>query len=237
MDMPTGPGKHPMRLCTATLLAFLFTGSLALAQTTPASLKLQPDISNPAIPLPHDEKNNPIYAACLVSLRVNKDGNAENIHVGICSDDRIKAYVAASAAQFTFAPAIKKGKPVASNMTFTAMPHYPADALTPDPTPIDTGGDKNFFTKGGVKAPVAIYTPEAMYPRSAGDQKQSATVDINVIVTQYGAVKDARITKSSNHDFDQNALNAVQMYLFKPAMLNGKPVAVRVIVEVGFSIF
>ena len=36
---------------------------------------------------------------------------------------------------------------------------------------------------------------------------------------------------------DEKALEAVKQYRFKPAMLNGKPVAVRMDIEVDFHIY
>ena len=90
---------------------------------------------------------------------------------------------------------------------------------------------------GGVSAPVLIYGPEAKYPESGRKKKQTAQVTVKVIVTKEGTVRDAHVTESCGPDFDAPALKAINTYRFKPAMQDGEPVAVRLMVVVGFTIY
>jgi TonB family protein len=57
------------------------------------------------------------------------------------------------------------------------------------------------------------------------------------MVTEDGLPVDVRIEKSVGHGLDENALQSVSKYRFKPAMKDGKPVAARVAVEVNFRLY
>jgi TonB family protein len=50
-------------------------------------------------------------------------------------------------------------------------------------------------------------------------------------------VEDATITKSLDPGLDQNAINTIKTWKFKPAMKAGQAVPCRVMVEVSFRIF
>jgi TonB family protein len=87
-----------------------------------------------------------------------------------------------------------------------------------------------------VTAPVALKSVEAKFPKSAsGTQKGfRAIVLVGVIVDAKGRPQDVHILRSYNPDFDAEAVKAIQQYRFKPAMKQGKPVAVEVSIEVDF---
>lgn len=97
-----------------------------------------------------------------------------------------------------------------------------------DDDPIEIGKD--------VTAPVIIYGPEAEFSDKARRKKEECTVNINVTVTKEGGVRDVLLIDSCP-DLDANALRTVKTYRFKPAMKNGQPVAVHVMIEVGFRIY
>jgi len=62
----------------------------------------------------------------------------------------------------------------------------------------------------------------------------SLDVDVIAVVDTNGLVKEARISKPDHAEFDENALAVVKTYRFKPAMQDGKPVAMKIMVVVGF---
>jgi TonB family protein len=108
-----------------------------------------------------------------------------------------------------------------------------------DPPPLGAGtgtNDDPVEVGQDVSAPTLIYSPEANYTDAARRKKEACTVSISVVVTQEGTVRDALVTDSCP-DLDASALKTVKTYRFKPAMRDGKPVAVRVMVQVGFTIY
>lgn len=56
-----------------------------------------------------------------------------------------------------------------------------------------------------------------------------------MIVDEAGMPRDVHVVRSFRSDFDANAIKAVKQYRFDPAKRQGKPVAVRVNVEVNFK--
>jgi Gram-negative bacterial TonB protein C-terminal len=76
-----------------------------------------------------------------------------------------------------------------------------------------------------------IKVPDAKYPKSR--KHISADVIIEGVIAQNGHFIDAKVLGEADPDFAQSALDSVAGYHFKPATLNGKPVAelVRVVVK------
>ncbi len=74
------------------------------------------------------------------------------------------------------------------------------------------------------------------YPELARKAGLEGKVIVEIIVGKDGHVKSARVLKSDNEIFNQAALNAVKHYVFKPAMQNDRPVSVRVIQPIVFSL-
>ena len=58
-----------------------------------------------------------------------------------------------------------------------------------------------------------------------------------LIVDQRGLVRDVHVTQSLDKRLDQNAIDAVKQWKFKPALKDGKPIAVRTSVEVDFRLY
>lgn len=90
---------------------------------------------------------------------------------------------------------------------------------------------------GRTKAPVPLTTPEATYTDAARKAKINGVCNISLIVDRQGMPQNLRVVKSLDPGLDQNALVAVSRYRFKPAMRDGEPVPVMVIVEVNFKLW
>lgn len=88
----------------------------------------------------------------------------------------------------------------------------------------------------GVSAPALLYGPSAAYPKAARKAKIEGLVDVNCIVGIDGRVHYAKVMNDPGYGFAESALQTVKTYIFKPAMKDGKPVAVWVTVQVGFTL-
>jgi len=99
------------------------------------------------------------------------------------------------------------------------------------------------YTVGGdVAAPVPIYRPEPPYTEQARKDKVQGAVVTEVLVDASGnvaSVKPTAVSLSRNlsDGLDESAIETLRAWRFKPAMKNGKPVPVRVTVEVTFKMF
>jgi len=58
-----------------------------------------------------------------------------------------------------------------------------------------------------------------------------------LVVDERELVRDVHVTRSLDKRLDQNAIDAVEQWKFKPAVKDGKPVAVRTSVEVDFRLY
>jgi len=90
---------------------------------------------------------------------------------------------------------------------------------------------------GSVSEPIPIYKPDPAYSEEARKAKYQGTVVLWIIVSAAGAVTDCRVVKPLGLGLDEKAVETVRTWKFKPAMRNGTPVPVRVMVEVSFRLF
>ena len=81
-----------------------------------------------------------------------------------------------------------------------------------------------------------IYEHVPEYPRLAKTAGMEAVVWVKALVDKNGSVRDAMILKSSGSKagFDEAAVKAAFKCRFKPAIQNGRPVAVWVSYQVEF---
>jgi len=90
---------------------------------------------------------------------------------------------------------------------------------------------------GGVSAPVLIHSVEPQLTDQARQAKYAGVVAIQLIVDANGNPEDIHVIRHLGMGLDQKAVEAVQQYRFRPAMYQGHPVAVRMIVDVNFHVF
>jgi protein TonB len=91
----------------------------------------------------------------------------------------------------------------------------------------------------GVSAPVPVRQVRPQYTSGAMSARLAGSVIVECIVMPDGTVGDARVTRSldARLGLDEEALKAARQWRFRPGMSNGRPVAVRVTIELMFSIY
>ena len=100
----------------------------------------------------------------------------------------------------------------------------------------NTGGGV-YKIGGGVSAPVVIFSVEPEFSEEARKAKVAGNVLVSIIVDASGHPQHVRVIRGIGMGLDEKAVEAVRQYRFKPAMMNGKPVAVEVNFDVNFQIF
>jgi TonB family protein len=88
-----------------------------------------------------------------------------------------------------------------------------------------------------ITPPKATYQPEPEYANKARKKKIQGTVMVSIVITPEGTVRDAKVMTSLDKDLDQKALEAVSKWKFQPATKDGKPVALRTVVELNFHLY
>ena len=89
---------------------------------------------------------------------------------------------------------------------------------------------------GGVSMPSIIHKVEPEYSEEARKAKWQGTVTLNVIVDETGHARNIQVSQSLGLGLDQKAMEAVEKWLFKPGLKDGKPVAVYATIQVTFHL-
>jgi protein TonB len=89
---------------------------------------------------------------------------------------------------------------------------------------------------GGVSAPVVIHQVDPEFTEQARQQNYQGTVAIQLIVDAQGNPQNVHVARHLGQGLDEKAVAAVRQYRFRPAMYQGHPVAVQMIVEVDFRL-
>jgi TonB family protein len=92
-------------------------------------------------------------------------------------------------------------------------------------------------TGAGVLAPHAIYSPDPEYSEPARQARSQGAVIVALTVTPGGTPTDVCLDRILGMGLDEKAIAAVKMWKFKPGMEDGKPVPVRLSVEVEFRLY
>lgn len=89
----------------------------------------------------------------------------------------------------------------------------------------------------GVTPPAPIHSPNPQYSKQARHAKLEGVCVLWMIVGADGLPRDIRVQRTLGLGLDEKAIEAVKKWKFKPAMKDGKPVAVRVSVQVNFHLY
>ena len=106
----------------------------------------------------------------------------------------------------------------------------------------------NYHVGCGVSSPRPIYQSQPEYTDIARQQNINGIVTLSFLVDVQGNPQNVHVIKSiagtvdtyrraAALTLDQRAIDAVKQYKFKPAMKDGKPVAVILNVQVNFQTF
>ena len=87
---------------------------------------------------------------------------------------------------------------------------------------------------GDIAPPRVTKQVSPEYPQSLHGVRVEGTVGIGLIISSKGMPNDPKVVKSLEKDIDQCALDAVKQWRFAPAKKEGKPVAVRITIEIAF---
>ena len=108
--------------------------------------------------------------------------------------------------------------------------------------PNDTGSTTTansgdvFRVGGGVSPPRLIYSPDPEYSDQARKERFQGTCRLWLVVSADGIPRDIRVTRTLGFGLDEKAIEAVRQWTFEPALKDGRPVAVRINVEVNFRL-
>jgi len=88
-----------------------------------------------------------------------------------------------------------------------------------------------------VTVPEAIYSPEPSFSEEARKVKAQGIVLLVIVVGKDGRPYDIHVRQSLGLGLDEKAIEAVRRWRFRPATLDGLPVATEIAVEVAFHLY
>jgi TonB family protein len=103
------------------------------------------------------------------------------------------------------------------------------DIFSPDYVPTPAGPDPDAAT-----APQVVYSVDPQFPDDAPKGDFSGITKVALLIEADGKPQQVHVEQSLGPGFDKTAVAAVQQYRFKPAQQHGKPVTVKVCVEVNY---
>jgi len=80
-----------------------------------------------------------------------------------------------------------------------------------------------------------VHADPPKYPEDARKKNIQGVVKLDVLIGKDGAVESAKVTDGPK-DLTKAAVNAVKHWRYEPTLLNGKPVEVETVVEMGFKL-
>ena len=89
---------------------------------------------------------------------------------------------------------------------------------------------------GEATFPVCLYCPPPPYSDAARAAKFEGQVVLDAVVSEDGRVKWTRIVRGAPFGLNQEALNTVRQWKFKPGVHDGKPVSVLLPLDLGFRL-
>lgn len=89
---------------------------------------------------------------------------------------------------------------------------------------------------GGVSAPQLLHAAEPEFTEEARRSGFQGNVQIKLIVDSQGVPQDIRLLSHLGMGLEQKAVDAVRQYRFKPAMFQGHPVSVEIVLDVDFRL-
>lgn len=89
---------------------------------------------------------------------------------------------------------------------------------------------------GGVSAPIVIHSVEPEFTSEARSANFQGSVSIQLIVDGQGNPQNVHVVRHLGMGLDEKAVQAVRQYKFRPAMYEGHPVAVQLVIDVDFHL-
>jgi periplasmic protein TonB len=100
-------------------------------------------------------------------------------------------------------------------------------------------GPEGIYAPGrnGVSNPEAIYSPEPSFSDEARKAKHQGIVQLLLVVGKDGRPYGIRVGQTLGMGLDEKAIETVKLWRFRPATLNGQPVATQIAIQVEFHLY
>lgn len=194
-----------------------------------------------------------VQGTVIIDATIGKDGRMENVEA-VSGPVMLRQSAMDAVKQWTYKPYLLNGSPVEVTTKINVI-------FTLGDKPMDEQGTAEEDHSHNDSGPAAESAPEAaqnsapvdaksvdlsnnllthvdpVYPAAAKKDKINGVVLLSFTIDQDGAPKDIQVEKSLRDDFDQSAMDALRQYRWKPFLLNGSPVEIKLKMEFNFKLY
>ena len=97
-------------------------------------------------------------------------------------------------------------------------------------------GGGPFRVGGGVSAPTVLYRIEPNYSEDARRARYQGSVVLSAIVRKDGSIQILKVLRGLGLGLDENAVEALKKWKFRPGTRSGEPVDVALNIEINFAL-
>ena len=98
------------------------------------------------------------------------------------------------------------------------------------------GAERIYAVGGDVAGPAVMHKVQPRFTEAARKAKLHGTVRVKLVVDSNGIARDMVVVKGIGSGVDENAMEALQQWRFRPATRNGRPVAVTASIDINFRL-
>ncbi len=102
--------------------------------------------------------------------------------------------------------------------------------------PVKTPSDPVYEPGGDVTRPKLVHAVEPAFSTKSNEAFVEGTVTVSAVVNAHGGLMDIQVLKGLSAAQDRSALDALKEWRFEPGLKAGKPVNVRVKIQVDFHL-
>ncbi|HTV13281.1 MAG TPA: energy transducer TonB [Acidobacteriaceae bacterium] len=199
-----------------------------------------PYLTSPAMATAPDGANLSRPRIVHFSAVIAADGSLTQLTVLERQGDGFEAAAMAALQQSKFAPGRIDGKPVPVAVCLR-VPFIHVQPAIPRLGPCPRRGaglGEDFRMPSGVTPPRPTQAGTPEYSDEARKKHIEGMVMLSTLVDEQGMPTDIRVERGIGYGLDENAVRSVSQYRFRPATdRDGRPVAVRIAIEVSFRLY
>jgi protein TonB len=188
---------------------------------------------------PEAARRDSIEGTVWLKVWIDESGDVVQVNLQKSDGKMFDQPAIAAAKQWTFKPAVLKGKPVAVWVSIPFRFRLMESDKTQSLPALTMMKSKRYPPAEDVKhdtEPELINQVNPKYPAEATQARLEGTVHTKMWVDETGHVVEVIVTNSDNEVFNQASMDAGLQWVLKPALANGKPIAVWITVPFRFAI-
>jgi TonB family protein len=173
---------------------------------------------------------------------ISKEGKVEQLSV-VSGSPMLQQSAIDAVQQWTYRPFLLNGQPVEVESTINVNYTFGGPitfSLVDQDEPVeltDAAGTPVRRIGGGISPPELAIQVAPEFTPEAKKAKFHGSVVVGCIIDEQGLPEDVHIVRGIGQGLNDKAIEAVKQYKFKPAMEDGKPVPVKLNIEVNFQLF